>query len=84
MVKGIVKIKCVSGLNCNPHADLWVCKDLAHSLLALIRELTKIHMNDWGTLATKARREQERARSHSNVKDEEMSVEIPSESTPPP
>ena len=83
MAQGVVKIKCVSGLNCSPHADVWVCKDLSSSLLACIRDRTTTHMTDWGTLAMKACRDEEVA-SHSNVKEEEMPIEWLAESTPHP
>ena len=83
LAQGVVKIKRVSGLNRNPHADVWVRKDLGSSLLACIRDRTTTRMNEWGTLAAKARRE-EGAASHSNVKEEEISVDWPMESSPPP
>ena len=70
MIDGIIKIKHISGLNRNPHTDLWVCKDLGSSILALIRERTKIRMKDWGSLAMTARREQEEASSRSNAMDD--------------
>jgi hypothetical protein len=38
LAKGIVKVKHISGLNRNPHADLWVCKDMGLSLLSCIRD----------------------------------------------
>jgi exonuclease III len=56
ILNSIVKIKRVSGLNRNPHADLWVRKDQGSSLLSLIRERTKIRMKDWGSLHSNARR----------------------------
>ena len=83
LAQGVVKIKRVSGLNRNPHADVWVRKDLGSSLLACIRDRTTTRMNKWGTLAAKAHRE-ERAASHSNVKEEEISVDWPMELSPPP
>ena len=39
-------------------------------------------MEDWGSLYTMAQRERELATSHSNVKEEEMPVEIPAEPIP--
>ena len=84
MASAVVKIKHVSGLNRNPHADLWVRKDMGSSLLSLIRDRTRVRMTDWGTLAQAARREREGVASHFEVKEEEMPVEIPAESTLPP
>lgn len=40
-------------------------------------------MENWGTLAMKAHREEEVA-SHHNVKEEEMLAKMPVESAPPP
>ncbi|KAH9032706.1 Endonuclease/exonuclease/phosphatase, partial [Lactarius pseudohatsudake] len=44
-----IKIKHVSGINRNPHADMWVRKDLGWSLLSTICDRTKIHMEGWGS-----------------------------------
>jgi hypothetical protein len=59
LVDGIVKVKHVSGLNCNPHADVWVWKDVGSSLLSCIHDRTRVHMVDWGSLATTACRSEE-------------------------
>jgi hypothetical protein len=78
MSNSIVKIKHVSGLNCNPHADLWVHKDQGSSLLSLIRERTKIHMKDWGSLHSNARRYFEGLPlSHETTQDGEESPQTP-------
>ena len=69
----IAKIKHVSGMNHNPHADVWVRKDLGSSLLSTICDWTKIHMMNWGTLAASASRENDVATSHNPNEDEKMS-----------
>jgi hypothetical protein len=63
-------VKCVSGLNRNPHADLWVRKDAGLSLLSCIRDRTRVHMADWGSLAATARRNEEVVASHLDVTEE--------------
>jgi hypothetical protein len=68
--EGIVKLKRVSGLNRNPHADLWVRKDAGSSLLSCIRDRTRVRMADWGSLATTACRSKEVVTSHLDVKED--------------
>ncbi|KAI9433656.1 hypothetical protein H4582DRAFT_1780967, partial [Lactarius indigo] len=56
-----LSVQRISGINRNPHTDMWVRKDLGFALLSTIRDRTKIRMEDWGTLAAVASRHNEGA-----------------------
>ncbi|KAI0289323.1 Endonuclease/exonuclease/phosphatase, partial [Multifurca ochricompacta] len=50
----IVKIKRVTRLNRNPHADMWVRKDAGSSLVSVIRRQTRTRMAGFGEVAREA------------------------------
>ena len=52
MGRSIVKVKQVSGLNRNPHADMWVRNDLGAALLSNIRQQTKFRALDFHKFVT--------------------------------
>ena len=52
MGRAIVKVKRVSGLNRNPHADMWVRNDLGAALLSNIRRQTKFRALGFHKLVT--------------------------------
>jgi hypothetical protein len=83
LADGIAKVKHVSGLNRNPHADVWVQKDVGSSLLSCICDRTRVCMVDWGSLATTARRSKEVVLPNSDVKQEEQTEEMLPRTLPP-
>ena len=52
MAQAIVKVKHVSGLNRNPHADVWVQMDLASALLTNICCQTRYRTHDFYKIVT--------------------------------
>lgn len=54
--RSIVQIKRVSGLNRNPHMDLWVREDSGAALVNVIREQTKARLWSMSRVITEARR----------------------------
>ena len=56
MARSIVKVKRVSGPNRNPHADLWVRRDIGAALVSVIREQTKTRHWDFVRMVTEAQR----------------------------
>jgi exonuclease III len=56
LARSIVKVKRVSGINRNPHADLWVRKDTGSTLVAVIREQTRTRLWMFVKVVTEAQR----------------------------
>ena len=56
LARAIVKIKRVSSPNRNPHADLWVRRDLGAALVSVIRQQTKTRLWRFVQVITEAQR----------------------------
>jgi len=56
LARSIVQIKRVSGLNRNPHMDLWVRQDVGAALVSVIREQTRTRLWNMSRVVTEARR----------------------------
>jgi len=58
LARSIIKVKRVSGLNRNPHADVWVRRDTGAALVAVIRSQTRTQLWKFITVVTEVQRRQ--------------------------
>src|ERR1700691_3284269 len=61
--KAVVRVKHVTGLNRNPHADLWVRKDAGWALLSTIRRQTRFREQGFDCVVSMALGEEGEVRS---------------------
>jgi len=56
MARSIVKVKLVSGMNRNPHADVWVRRETGMTLVSVIRQQTRTRLWEFRKVVTEAER----------------------------
>ena len=58
LARSIIKVKQVSGLNRNPHADVWVHRDTGAALVAVIHSQTRTQLWKFIMVVTETQRRQ--------------------------